>query len=109
MLKIDLSKFEEEKDDDNFKARDLYPEFEPLSVEEQKLIYFMFLDALDELYAKEQSDIVKAQISTYEMLIGIFHTSELEKEINSSLKRVLLNFAKKQLEEYQKEQKAKKC
>jgi hypothetical protein len=107
MIKIDLSKFEEKKEEKDFQCRDLYPQFEPLSVEEQKLIYFMFLDALDELYAKKKNATVRAQISTYEMLIGIFHTCDFEKEIGASLKRVLLNFAKKQLEEWQKSQ--KKC
>lgn len=110
MIEIDLTKLEEKKEESkDFEYRDLYEKFTPLTKEEQKLIYFMFLDALDELSAKEQNDIIKAHIATYEMLIGLFHTCDFEKEIGTSQKRVLLNFAKKQLEKYQKEQKATKC
>ena len=106
MIEIDLSKFKKgEENDKDFECRDLYYKFTPLSVEEQKLIYFMILDALDELYAKKPNKVVNAQIETYEMLIGLFYTCDFEKELGTSLKRVLLNFAKKRLEEWQKSQK----
>ena len=109
MLEIDLSKFEKTKveDDKDFECRDLYYKFTPLSVEEQKLIYFMILDALDELYAKKPNKVVNAQIGTYQMFMGMFYTCAFEKEIGTSQKRVLLSYVKKRLEEWEKSK--KKC
>lgn len=107
LYKIDLEKLNKE-----FDHRDLIEKFEPLSEEEQKLLFWMILDSMEH-YAtlpvkeRDKKEVISVY-QTYQIFSSFFYASFVEKEMNIRLKNVLLEDAKKQYEEYLEKLNSKK-
>lgn len=89
--------------------------FEPLTIEEQKLLCFICLHTMDEFtekfeQKKNDKESFKLVFSTYEMIANLFTRSEFDKIMGKSLKNTLLHdYAKEEYERYLAEKERKTC